>query len=413
MIFKNNIKKLINKKKIINYFFIIVLLYLFIKLKFKAKIFLFIKNNNNISLQNNKKQIFFLNKTEIINNYYFSLPSEYDNEKRNEIKKLDKLLSLKTLSKDKNKNNYFELKMKLLAELNTLRKGKNFTNIEAIFIVNPGYFGNRMIMLNNIIFYFEILNITNIYLNSKYNWIIKNRIITDKIKIFLINPSKIDCNSINIICISFEIGFLFFPIIIKPELRINILKYEIKRNLPNVEIDPKALYIHIRSGDIFTTNINSEYAQPPLCFYQKILYKFTFTKIYLISGSNNNPIINKLLIEFPNIFFKKNDIVQSIAYLSNAYNLVGSISSFLLMSIRLNNNLKIFWEYDLLKISLKFIFFHFDIYSNSINFIIYRMKPSQNYRNEMFVWRNDQRQIKLMIEEKCINKFYIIKPNIK
>ena len=128
--------------------------------------------------------------------YYFSLPSEYDNEKRNEIKKLDKLLSLKTLSKDKNKNNYFELKMKLLAELNTLRKGKNFTNIEAIFIVNPGYFGNRMIMLNNIIFYFEILNITNIYLNSKYNWIIKNRIITDKIKIFLINPSKIDCNSI-------------------------------------------------------------------------------------------------------------------------------------------------------------------------------------------------------------------------
>ena len=70
MIFKNNIKKLINKKKIINYFFIIVLLYLFIKLKFKAKIFLFIKNNNNISLQNNKKQIFFLNKTEIINNYH-------------------------------------------------------------------------------------------------------------------------------------------------------------------------------------------------------------------------------------------------------------------------------------------------------------------------------------------------------
>ena len=283
---------------------------------------------------------------------------------------MDKLLSLKILSNDINKNNESELKMKLIVELNTLRKDKNFTNIKAIFIMNPGYFGNRMIMLNNIIFYFEILNITNIYLNSKYNWIIKNSIITDKIKIFLMSPSKIDCNSINIICISFKKGFLFFPLIIKPELRISILKYEIKRNLPNVEIEPKALYIHIRSGDIFTNNINSDYAQPPLCFYRKIIYEFTFTKIYLISGSNNNPVINKLLIEFPSIIFQKNDIVQSIAYLSNAYNIVGSISSFLLMSIRLNNNLKLFWEYDLFKISTKFIFFHPDIYSNSINYII-------------------------------------------
>ena len=371
-----------------------------------------IKNNENISLQNDMKQILILNKTAIINNYLFSLPSKYDIKKQKEIKKLDKLLSLKILSNDINKNNESELKMKLIVELNTLRKDKNFTNIKAIFIMNPGYFGNRMIMLNNIIFYFEILNITNIYLNSKYNWIIKNSIITDKIKIFLMSPSKIDCNSINIICISFKKGFLFFPLIIKPELRISILKYEIKRNLPNVEIEPKALYIHIRSGDIFTNNINSDYAQPPLCFYRKIIYEFTFTKIYLISGSNNNPVINKLLIEFPSIIFQKNDIVQSIAYLSNAYNIVGSISSFLLMSIRLNNNLKLFWEYDLFKISTKFIFFHPDIYSNSINYIIYKMKPSQNYKNEMFVWRNDESQVKLMIEEKCINKFYIIKPKI-
>ena len=39
------------------------------------------------------------------------------------------------------------------------------------------------------------------------------------------------------------------------------------------------------------------------------------------------------------------------------------------------------------------------------------MKPSENYKNEMFNWRNIPEQINLMVEEKCINNFQIIKPN--
>ena len=38
------------------------------------------------------------------------------------------------------------------------------------------------------------------------------------------------------------------------------------------------------------------------------------------------------------------------------------------------------------------------------------MIPSDNYKNEMFVWSNDPLKIKLMIEEKCNNNFKKIKP---
>ena len=47
-----------------------------------------------------------------------------------------------------------------------------------------------------------------------------------------------------------------------------------------------------------------------------------------------------------------------------------------------------------------------------MNFTIYRMEPSINYKNEMFVFENKESQYKLMFDEKCINNFTIIKPNI-
>ena len=33
----------------------------------------------------------------------------------------------------------------------------------------------------------------------------------------------------------------------------------------------------------------------------------------------------------------------------------------------------------------------------------YRMEPSQNYNKTMFIWKNNKKQRKLMIKEKCIN----------
>ena len=94
-------------------------------------------------------------------------------------------------------------------------------------------------------------------------------------------------------------------------------------------------------------------------------------------------------------------------YLINAYNIVGTKSTFLKCLIELNDNLKILYEYDLFfndkyDKTLKTFNFH------KKNYIIYKMKSSENYKNKMKKWNNTKSQKKLMIKEKCLNNFSII-----
>ena len=72
--------------------------------------------------------------------------------------------------------------------------------------------------------------------------------------------------------------------------------------------------------------INRLYAQPPLCFYEYIMNNFKFRNIYIISVDDRNPVIKKLLDEFPQIILNINSFENDLSLLVNAYNLVGSVS---------------------------------------------------------------------------------------
>ena len=178
-------------------------------------------------------------------------------------------------------------------------------------------------------------------------------------------------------------------------------------NLPKIETKSNDLYIHIRSGDIFHKNKchNQFYSQPPLCFYEAIIHNFTFNNIFIISENRNNPIVNELLFKFPNITFSQNKIEVDIAYLIYAYNLVGSISTFINMIIRLNDNLKIFFEYDLPTISSKILHCHHSFFKPFKNVQYIKMEPSENYKIIMEVWNNTDLQLKAMYNETCLNNF--------
>ena len=82
----------------------------------------------------------------------------------------------------------------------------------------------------------------------------------------------------------FDKTFFFFYYFnyIKPELKINLLKKEIFKNIPKIIIDNKDLYIYMRSGDIFEKKRPLYYyAQPPLCFYKKIIQNYKFKNNYI------------------------------------------------------------------------------------------------------------------------------------
>ena len=108
----------------------------------------------------------------------------------------------------------------------------------------------------------------------------------------------------------------------------------------------------------------------------------------------------------------KPNLKYDLSYLINSYNLVGSISSFLNTIIILNSNLLNFYEYNIYQISQKIVQHHYDLFEFPKHFTIYRMEPSAHYKSSMRFWKNNRSQRKLMIKEKCINSFKIIRIGI-
>ena len=294
--------------------------------------------------------------------------------------------------------------LKLFSKPSTNKKN----NLKTIFYSFRCRFGNLLINLNKLIFYCEIIGCNKIILEKKLYWFIKNKIKiqTKNITIEVKNKKdlKKDCLHLN----TKDIFYYFYKI--KPEIRIHYLRNEIIRNLPNVKTSKNNLYIHIRSGDIFQKKIpHIYYTQPPLCFYREILNNYKFNKVYLICEDKSNPIIDKLIYDYPNIIYENNSFPKHLSLLVNAYNIVSSISSFLYSIIQLNYNLEFLWDYNILKTLQKIKYFHYDLYKYPhYNFTIFRMEPSPIYKLLMNNWKNNKKQRKLMFKEKCINKFFII-----
>ena len=339
---------------------------------------------------------------EFIMNYFSCFKGNYNERVSNDIITLKKYFSLKVILKKGNLSLNLETKEKLKNALKNNTK-KNFNLIKNIFISETIFFGNEIIAFNNLIYYCEILGIKNIYLSSKINWLIKNDINTDKIHISLISPNNINCNSDDTFC--GNIVKFFFPTIIKSERRSIILKDEIKRNLPQIKINKKDLYIYIRSGDSFNIGGNFNYPIAPYCFYQKIFSNFKFNDIYLISPDDESPIIRKLLIDYPKIKHKFNTRDIDLATLMNAYNLVNSVSSFSLAAINFNDNLINLFEYEFYLLREKINHFHYDIDLLDRRFNIYRMKPSEEYFIKMYAFENTDEQRKLLFKENCKYNF--------
>ena len=80
------------------------------------------------------------------------------------------------------------------------------------------------------------------------------------------------------------------------------------------------LIIHIRSGDVFNKDnfnvwMKNEYSMiqcfhsPPYSFYKGIIDANKYKKIFIISENYNlNPVINKILANYPNASFLSNDL---------------------------------------------------------------------------------------------------------
>lgn len=294
-------------------------------------------------------------------------------------------------------------------------RNKTINKIDTFFLSRNDNFGNNLVTINNCIFYCKIIGCHKIILNKhqfKRRWLIKKPVILDKLNIIIMQGSNINCEEDNVLCLYEKSWLIYYPKVIFPQVIVQPLREEILRNLPYVNIEPDSLYIHIRGGNVFKASPPGTYTQPPLCFYKKIIDNNKFKNIYIISMDKTNIIINALINKYKNIILNKNNFEYDIALLSHAYYIAISVSSFALSSIKLNNNLKEIWEFDITRMSEKIHFLHHHLFKFRIQYKIHTMKPSEVYATKMFEWRGNSEQKKLMLEDKCPNEFVLTKQNI-
>ena len=307
------------------------------------------------------------------------------------------------ISKVFNSTSYCKKEFFSIREVEEQIYANNLTEITTIFGSHRNV-GNALIILNKLINICERIKCKNIIIPYGLRTIIKKPIYYQKFNITIFPYSYRKIIKIDIALSTNTIFYLKFR---KESFknRLYILREEIVNNIPKVDIMQNELIIKIRSGDIFSNSTNPHYAQPPLCFYQKIIIENKFEKITIISNGHENPVVDRLLNMYPKIKYIEGTLEEAISFMVYAYNLVHSVSTFQQFLLFFNKNLQNLYIYEMSPFNVK-----------NIKYFAHIMKASDKYLEIMKnKWNNTKKQLNLMLKEKCINNimytFFPLKKN--
>lgn len=165
--------------------------------------------------------------------------------------------------------------------------------MEAILVKKYCRFGNNIYQLHNAIAFARHFGIKKIYINEFA--FLEQSVLSDGIEMIRDNPNKHEKVFEHKFFYAHELpasGFYLYDADSKAifkELVQNVLKYnKIKKT--------NELYIHIRSGDIFTRRKPKwNYIQPPLAYYQKIIQDRNPSGVVVVFENYKNPTIEPLI----------------------------------------------------------------------------------------------------------------------
>jgi len=104
----------------------------------------------------------------------------------------------------------------------------------------------------------------------------------------------------------------------------------------NLEFNENDLLIHVRSGDIFSSNPHPGFVPPNFSFYKNIITSRNWNNIYLLAEDTRNPIINKLIREF-NVTFKLQSLEDDINMILKSKNICFGVGTFIPSLLLFNN----------------------------------------------------------------------------
>lgn len=220
-----------------------------------------------------------------------------------------------------------------------------------------GRLGNNIIQLINAIIYAKLKQLDYVYLNRPHSALSSRVINVSGTSIaFTLKTSKCKhkhtyyhtadipelLNCISHKATSYEI----FHTYIKPIYIHSKIHCQAKPD------SDSTLYIHIRSGDIFSkSKPHKLYVQPPLSYYDQIITLQKPTHITLVSEDRLNPCINALLTKYAGMIThvcNPGDPKNDIAVLCRAKHIVFGMGTFAFPIMCMSGNLTKVWfpKYD-------------------------------------------------------------------
>ena len=346
-----------------------------------------------------KKSIFFLLLLAFyaINNNNNKIPIKLEFYSKNTI---NFLISLKKKDSLSEKEKIFHFLSK--------KYGKKISKIKTIFLTRNVRFGNMLIIIYRVLFFCKMIGCKRIILNKEKCWFIQNKINIPKKKLAIEFNDKKNINNSDVLIVDPYFFYAYRNKLIRPNYYIDLIRGEIFNNLPEVVINKNDLYIYIRSGDLFKSPAPKSakcHAQPPLCFYTKILNHLTFSKVIIICEDNKNPVVRQLLKLYSYIQYQKRDLKSDVSYLINAYNIAGGgYSTFFNGIILLNKNLEKLWTFKYQKEPNRKKNNIEKLYDKNDK-MPYIMYSSNDFMKKMYPWINSKEQRDLMINHTCLNHF--------
>ena len=268
------------------------------------------------------------------------------------------------------------------------------STLSSIYIRKSGRLGNNIVQLTNALIISEALGLENVYV--PYNFCMIKKTVTDKEKRINIIPSNSIPDGATVI--KFPL-FRMSHYDSNPSEWTKIFASEILKNVHHFNTDNEDLYIHIRSGDVYRSNPSLRYGQPPLCFYESIIKRWGFKKIYILSEDTRSPVIKPLTNKYRAKLIQA-DLLKTLGYILSAKNLVVSWGTFIPSLLRLvpADPEKRIFKYG------NITAYGYDIWRE-----YFFMNPSDYYRKNILwdKWRNSEEQKKIMLNETCDGNWFI------
>ena len=209
-----------------------------------------------------------------------------------------------------------------------------------------GRLGNNIIQIINLLIHAKYLKM-NVKINKLKNFINKKKIIffPNKIETIFLHDEYNDFTHTKIKINNKEYDFNIKEVLFYESIRKELLNMFCIKRKDIINFPQKTLIIYIRSGDLFPQTqkkVHPKYISAPYYYYDYILkkYKNKYKKYILVAEDDNNPVIKKLLKNYPNIIWNKNSLHEDLKIVLGACHIVSCVGTFIKSLSWLNPNIK-------------------------------------------------------------------------